>query len=488
MKVKTKSLQIENLDLDSDFARQAQKPFAAKVQELIDANKPVRIIVLKARQMGISTVTEAILLNWCFINPGPAPWCCRRRPSTPSTCSRCTKLSVDNWPFRSLFPERATGRCAGCHGWRPVEHEDRQAKGEEVGRGDTIHAVHRSEVAFYPDPETLFTSLNQAVPDLPGTIIILESTANGAGDWSTTCGTVPWPASRLRPHVLPLVDPRRVRHPQHDAQPQPASEGRARLMDKHPEIGLPQLAWRRWCIVNKCNSDLDKFKQEYPADPDEAFLVTGRNRFPSTCSRSATPSGTGPPASCRRSGTRPSPRASSTRTRPASSPSSRSPGPARSTWWWPTRPPDHVGAIRPASRCSTAGPTSRWLSGTVTLEPADLADRIAELGYYYNTATVNCEIEGGGPGHRQPAHLEDVLPRRVALATGRPDTRQPLEHLRLLDELAAQQMAAGFLIDIIGQGMLKLHGRGDLRAAEGLRAAPQRASSGRRARAATTMP
>ena len=69
MKIKTKDLTIEPLDLTTAFAW-AQKQFAAKIQELLDAGKPIRIIVLKGRQLGISTVSEAVLLNWCFMYPG----------------------------------------------------------------------------------------------------------------------------------------------------------------------------------------------------------------------------------------------------------------------------------------------------------------------------------------------------------------------------------------------------------------------------------
>ena len=40
-----------------------------------------------------------------------------------------------------------------------------------------------------------------------------------------------------------------------------------------------QLAWRRWCIANNCGGDLNKFRQEYPATPDEAFIATGQCVF-----------------------------------------------------------------------------------------------------------------------------------------------------------------------------------------------------------------
>ena len=36
-----------------------------------------------------------------------------------------------------------------------------------------------------------------------------------------------------------------------------------------------QIAWRRWCINTNCGGDLNLFRQEYPASPDEAFISTG---------------------------------------------------------------------------------------------------------------------------------------------------------------------------------------------------------------------
>jgi hypothetical protein len=40
-----------------------------------------------------------------------------------------------------------------------------------------------------------------------------------------------------------------------------------------------QIVWRRWCIKNNCGGDVELFKQEYPSDDMEAFLVSGRPRF-----------------------------------------------------------------------------------------------------------------------------------------------------------------------------------------------------------------
>src|SRR5262252_5821051 len=52
-----------------------------------------------------------------------------------------------------------------------------------VGRSSTIQLFHGSEVAFWPHAETHAAGILQAVPDIPGTEVILESTAHGMGNF-----------------------------------------------------------------------------------------------------------------------------------------------------------------------------------------------------------------------------------------------------------------------------------------------------------------
>src|SRR5438132_10397319 len=52
-----------------------------------------------------------------------------------------------------------------------------------VGRSSTTQLFHGSEVAFWPHAETHAAGVLQAVPDADGTEIILESTANGPGNF-----------------------------------------------------------------------------------------------------------------------------------------------------------------------------------------------------------------------------------------------------------------------------------------------------------------
>ncbi|MGB9045479.1 MAG: hypothetical protein WCC81_23840 [Pseudolabrys sp.] len=57
------------------------------------------------------------------------------------------------------------------------------ATNEGTGRSATAQLLHASEAAFWSDLPLQMASLMQTVPDLPGTEIIIESTANGYNDF-----------------------------------------------------------------------------------------------------------------------------------------------------------------------------------------------------------------------------------------------------------------------------------------------------------------
>ena len=52
-----------------------------------------------------------------------------------------------------------------------------------------------------------------------------------------------------------------------------------REIQKAYELTLEQLNWRRWAIENKCGRDPEKFRQEYPGNDIECWLLSGRPRF-----------------------------------------------------------------------------------------------------------------------------------------------------------------------------------------------------------------
>lgn len=133
------------------------------------------------------------------------------------------------------------------------------------------------------------TGLRQAIPNIPGSAIFLESTANGIGNYFETT----WTASENGDNeYIPLFFPW-WKHPEYTAEAIQIPTFLGELDDderslsrllRHNHLSSVQvdsrLAWRRWAKRNLCNNDINQLHQEYPADPEEAFLSTGRNVFP----------------------------------------------------------------------------------------------------------------------------------------------------------------------------------------------------------------
>jgi hypothetical protein len=144
-----------------------------------------------------------------------------------------------------------------------------------VGRSNTFQLFHGSEVAFWPNAKDHFAGVVQTVPELPGTEIILESTANGVGGefherWQQAEAGIgdyeaifiPWFWS---PEYARPVPPGFVLDDEEQA-----------YADAHG-LTLEQMAWRRNKIAELKDEML--FKQEYPATAAEAFQMTGHDSF-----------------------------------------------------------------------------------------------------------------------------------------------------------------------------------------------------------------
>lgn len=256
----------------------AQILFIREVERQYNAGRPIRIIILKGRQMGLSTVTEGLLFSWCFMFPGTNALVLSHDREKSEGIFEMAKLMWDTWPFKSLF---TTSRASTKRlSWVETLSNFRvaTAKGEHVGRGSTIQAVHGSEVAFWENAEELMPPLNEAVPMSPGSIIVLESTANGVGGFFYETWMA---AERGESDYIPMFFAW-WKHPEYTVKRHNLSQrmltSRELALQERYGLDLNQLAWRRRKIRTN-NWDEDKFDEEYPVSPDVAFLSTGRNVF-----------------------------------------------------------------------------------------------------------------------------------------------------------------------------------------------------------------
>ena len=144
-----------------------------------------------------------------------------------------------------------------------------------TGRSATIQYFHGSECAFWPHADDHIAGVLQAVPDAPGSEIILESTANGVGGtFHSMWRDAETPGNEFIAIFVPWF--------WQDEYARPIPVGFA--LDEEEKTyarlyGLPpeRMTWRRIKIAELRDPAL--FKQEYPANAAEAFQQTGHDSF-----------------------------------------------------------------------------------------------------------------------------------------------------------------------------------------------------------------
>src|SRR5262245_12705107 len=159
-----------------------QRELHKRLEAQKDKIGKVRAIVLKGRQMGCSTYVAARFYH----------------RTTHANGTRCYILTHSDQATANLFdivdrmhshcpdPFRPTTGAANAKELTFAKLDSGYRVGtagtKDVGRSATLQLLHGSEVAFWPNAETHAAGIFQAVPDLAGSEIILESTANGFGN------------------------------------------------------------------------------------------------------------------------------------------------------------------------------------------------------------------------------------------------------------------------------------------------------------------
>lgn len=251
------------------------------IKKMYENKKPIRIIILKARQMGFSTETEGIIFKNVVTNHNYNAGIVAHKEDSTTNLFNMSKRMLEYLP-ESIKPElkKSNAKELVFNNEKGTGLDSKikcmTAGGKGIGRSDTFTALHISELAFWEgNKQDILLGLLQAVPNIPGTIVIIESTANGydyfkemwdmavAGENDFYPLFVGW--NELEEYKMPYSGFTLTQDEQE--------------LQKQFNVTLEQLEWRRWCIKNNCGGDIDKFKQEYPISPDEAFLSTGKCYF-----------------------------------------------------------------------------------------------------------------------------------------------------------------------------------------------------------------
>lgn len=247
----------------------------------------VRAIILKGRQQGCSTYVGG-----------------RYYHKTVSQHGRLTFIFAhDTAASESLYGMVQNYYDLSDHGFRPElgarNHKELlfpllksgykvgTAGTKGLGRSKTFQMVHWSEVAYSPNADDHAAGILQTVADMPDTEIILESTANGEGDYFHLAAMqalagigdfelifIPWywqdEYKRPVPADFALEQSRE--------DEEFTSEQEYYDLFAADGLTLEHLVWRRAKIA-EFNGEVPRFLHEYPFTPEEAFAASSADSY-----------------------------------------------------------------------------------------------------------------------------------------------------------------------------------------------------------------
>ena len=266
-----------------------QKRFIDAIRKIFYSCKPVRVIVLKARQTGISTIIEAII--YAFVS----------RMAGVNACVIADDLDGANYIFemQKLFQERLYNHLKP----KPRHSNEKKlafyglnsqiiidtSENPNIGRKYTFQFVHGSEISRWQRSiNDIMTGLGHAVPNALGTMIFLETTAKGYNEfydlWTKAInGGTDWipiffawwefpdySLSLENGQFYPIENINFI-------TPMAKDNFLREEVDIKKKYNLTdeQLNWRRWDIVNNCSGDINRFNEDNPACWQDAFVATG---------------------------------------------------------------------------------------------------------------------------------------------------------------------------------------------------------------------
>ncbi len=278
IKIKTKDAEVVPFVL-----RPYQIRLWQLMQKMEKEGRPVRVIVLKSRQLGFSTMMQCYLLWRTITNPYSGCLTVAHDESASRQLFSKIEFAYENMP-KELFDELEKAKNTAIRGKKltfgaPLDSEFHvdTANNKGLGRGFTFQRCHLSELAFWEKIEDIFYGLMAALGKRPGTECVIESTANGLGNfhyklWKrATSGKSMW-----EPFFVGWNEDPDCRMPCPEGFVFSSEE---KELARRYKLSRDQLYWRQITIEDECNGDVDKFRQEYPIDAEEAFIVSGNPYF-----------------------------------------------------------------------------------------------------------------------------------------------------------------------------------------------------------------
>ena len=246
-------------------------------------------VILKGRQLGITTISLALDLYWHFINNGLQGTLTTDTEENRDMFRSTLAMYMDGLPKEYKIPLIAHNR-----NQLSLKNRSRlfyqvaglRAKGS-LGRGKAITYLHGTETSSWGDEEGLASLLASLAETNPNRLYIFESTARGFNMFHEMYTT----AKRARTqkaifcgwwrNEFYAADPNSdVYKVYWDGRLSPEEKEWTRDIKKlyNVEINSRQMAWWRWKMLEGIK-DESLMMQEFPPTEDYAFIMTGTSFF-----------------------------------------------------------------------------------------------------------------------------------------------------------------------------------------------------------------
>ncbi len=246
---------------------------ANAAQRAFERRRATRNIVLKARQMGMTTWAAARFFLKTITRPGTLTLQVAHTQESAEDIFRIVHRFVDWLPEELRTGPLRTSRANTRQIVFPEidsQYKVVSAGERNAGRGLTVQNLHCSELARWPgDPRETLAGLRAALA--PGAELILESTPDGVGG----CFYEEWQKAQetgMVRHFFPWWMERRYRA---KAVEEATLTGEERDLMARKRLDLEQIGYRR-----QIRADFRSLaRQEYAEDEESCFLASGDSVF-----------------------------------------------------------------------------------------------------------------------------------------------------------------------------------------------------------------
>tara|TARA_R110000772_G_scaffold143235_3_gene252773 strand:+ start:2502 stop:4307 length:1806 start_codon:yes stop_codon:yes gene_type:complete len=287
-KIKAKNTFVELIVLN-----QMQRDIAEAVGWCLKNDKPIRLVIVKPRQKGCSTISVALMYWMMNLFTIEAVLIGAEYSQTDNLMEIFKRYAAQddfNWGHERNVLEKSARFGNGSRLQRETANDDK------AGRSGTFNFLCATEVSYWAESgvanaSKVLAGILNCVTDLPKSCVILESTGNGPSGifYEKFDGGVsledfkeghegngfikifaPWHAFSDSVRELDPISAGRVVDSYTDAEKQMVSE-----LGVSPQ----QMAYYRRILEEKCGGDPAKMQMDYPSSSDEAFHASSNQRF-----------------------------------------------------------------------------------------------------------------------------------------------------------------------------------------------------------------